>query len=367
VKRVQGTMAGPDTQHIRFCTAPDGARIAYATVGKGPPLVRAAHWMSHLEFDWQSPVWRPWLAELARDRTLVRYDERACGLSDCEVPEISFDAWVADLEAVVAAAGLARFALFGMSQGAAIAIAYAVRHPERVSRLVIFGGFARGRSRRGAQHAEETRLEMDLVRLGWGRENPAFRRHFTSQFLPDASLEQIRWFDDLQRVSASPGNAARIIELASGIDVVELLPRVAVPTLVLHAREDARIPFDEGRRIASAIPGARFVPLDSRNHILLEGEPAWPRFWQDVRGFLGAGEAAGADRSAPGFPELTARERQVLELLARGLANDEIAARLGISAKTVRNQVSAVFDKLGVSTRAQAIVKAREAGLGTAE
>jgi pimeloyl-ACP methyl ester carboxylesterase/DNA-binding CsgD family transcriptional regulator len=360
-------MPGPDTQQIRFCAAADGARIAYATVGSGAPLVRAAHWMSHLEFDWESPVWRPWLTELARDRTLVRYDERACGLSDWEVREISFDAWVADLEAVVSAAGLARFALFGMSQGAAIAIAYAVRHPERVSQLLIFGGFVYGRARRGPLQAEETRLEMDLARLGWGRENPAFRRHFTSQFLPEATLEEIRWFDDLQRVSASPENAARIIETSSGIDVADLLPRVAVPTLVLHAREDARIPFDQGRLIASAIPGARFVPLDSRNHVLLESEPAWPRFWQEVRAFLGAGRAVGKDRSAREFPDLTARERQVLELLARGLANDEIAERLGISAKTVRNQVSAVFDKLGVSTRAQAIVKAREAGLGTAE
>jgi pimeloyl-ACP methyl ester carboxylesterase/DNA-binding CsgD family transcriptional regulator len=367
MKSAQGTMAGPDTQQIRFCTAPDGARIAYATVGSGAPLVRAAHWMSHLEFDWESPVSRPWVAELARNRTLVRYDERACGLSDWQVPEISFDAWVADLEAVVSAAGFARFALFGMSQGAAIAIAYAVRHPEIVTRLVIFGGFARGRSRRGPQHAEEARLEMDLARIGWGRENPAFRRHFTSQFLPDGALEQIRWFDDLQRVSASPENAARIIEVSGGIDVTSLLPRVAVPTLVLHAREDARVPFDEGRLIASAIPGARFVSLDSKNHVLLESEPAWPRFWQEVRAFLGAGQAAGEDRSASEFPDLTARERQVLELLARGLANDQIAERLGISAKTVRNQVSAVFDKLGVSTRAQAIVKAREAGLGTAE
>ncbi|MCL4802375.1 MAG: alpha/beta fold hydrolase [Burkholderiales bacterium] len=357
-------MSAPEIQQIRFCTASDGARIAYATVGKGPPLVRAAHWMSHLEFDWESPVWRPWLAELARERTLVRYDERACGLSDWEVPELSFDAWLSDLEAVAAAAGLARFALLGMSQGAAIAIAYAVRYPERVSRLVIFGGFARGRARRGPGQGEEARLEMELVRMGWGRENPAFRRHFTSQFLPDGTLEQIRWFDDLQRVSASPENAARIIGLTSGIDVVDLLPRVTVPTLVLHSRGDARIPFDEGRLIASTIPGARFVPLDGQNHILLEGEPAWARFWQEVHAFLAADRAPAEDRSSPPFPELTARERQVLELLARGLANDEIAARLGISAKTVRNQVSVVFDKLGVSSRAQAIVKAREAGLG---
>lgn len=359
-------MPARDSQQIRFCTAADGTRIAYATVGKGPPLVRAAHWMSHLEFDWESPIWQPWLSEFARDRSFLRYDERASGLSDWEVADVSFDAWLADLEAVVSAAGLARFALFGMSQGAAIAIAYAVRHPARVSHLVIHGGFARGRLRRLPAQKEEARVEIDLARIGWGRENPAFRRHFTSQFLPNGTLEQIRWFDELQRVSASPESAARIIEVVSAIDIVALLPRVTVPTLVLHAREDARIPFDEGRFIASSIPGARFVPLDSRNHVLLESEPAWPRFWQEVRAFLGTGDAHAGAPAGAGLSGLTGRERQVLELLARGLANEEIAERLGISSKTVRNVVSAVFDKLGVSSRAQAIVKARESGLGLA-
>lgn len=352
------------SQQIRFCTAADGARIAYATVGKGLPLVRAAHWMSHLEFDWESPIWRPWLDELSRGRTLVRYDARACGLSDREVANLSLAAWLADLEAVVQAAGLARFALFGMSQGAAIAVAYAVHHPERVSHLVLFGGFVRGRVHRTPAQAEEARIEMDLARLGWGRENPAFRRHFTSQFLPNGTLEQIQWFDELQRVSASPESAARIIKAVSDVNVTDLLPRVKVPTLVLHAREDARIPFDEGRLLASAVPGARFVPLDSRNHILLDSEPAWPVFWREVHDFLGASEAQAAAPQASGLPALTARERQALELVARGLSNEEIAERLGISEKTVRNLVSALFDKLGVSSRAQAIVKAREAGLG---
>lgn len=362
-------MAGPDEQQIRFCEADDGTRIAYATIGSGLPILRASHWLSHLEFDWESPIWRPWLTGFARDRTLVRYDERACGLSDWNVADISFDAWFADLEAVVAAAGLARFALFGMSRGAPLAVAYAARYPQRVSHLILAGGYARGRCRRGQPlQDEEVRLELDLVRIGWGRENPAFRRHFTSQFMPDGTLEQIRWFDDLQRVSVSPENAARIIQVSSLIDVSDLLPKVKVPTLVLHARGDARIPFEEGRLLASAIPGARFVPLDSTNHVLLEGEPAWSRFWQEVRAFLGgAAGVAGADRPTEALPALTAREQQVLELLARGLANEEIAVRLGIAAKTVRNQVSAIFDKLQVSTRAQAIVSAREAGLGRSE
>lgn len=351
-------------QQIRFCTAADGVRLAWTKFGSGPPLVRAGHWLGHLEFDWQNPVWRPWMAELSRDRTLIRYDERACGLSDWNVDEISFEAWVSDLESVVDAAGLARFALFGMSRGAPVAIAYAVRWPQRVSHLVLMGGYARGRRRRGIpQYEDESRLDVELVRLGWGRENPAFRRHFTTQFLPDGTLEHIRAFDDMQRVSANAENAVRTIVCSSEIDVSELLPQVSVPTLVLHSRSDARIPFDEGRQIAGAIPGARFVALESRNHILLESEPAWERFWQEMRSFLGSGSEA-VPAPPTGLPALTAREQQVLELVAQGLANDEIASRLGIAAKTVRNQVSAIFDKLQVSTRAQAIVCAREAGLG---
>jgi pimeloyl-ACP methyl ester carboxylesterase/DNA-binding CsgD family transcriptional regulator len=350
------------SQQIRFCTAPDGVRLAYATVGKGPPLVRAAHWMTHLEFDWESPVWRPWLTELARYNTLVRYDQRGCGLSDREVADISFAAWLSDLEAVVDAAGLARFVLLGASQSASLAIAYAAKHPQRVSHLVIYGGFARGRLKRGSRaDAEEADIQRGLIRLGWGREDPAFRQFFTTQFLPDGTTEQIGWFNEIQRHSATPETAVRIFDQVNDIDVTGLAPAVRVPTLVLHARVDKRAPFDEGRLIASLVPGARFVPLETRNHVLVEQDPAWPRFLAEIRAFLGIGEPVAA---AP-FPDLTGREREVLELLARGLANDEIAERLGITSKTVRNQVSALFDKLGVSSRAQAIVKAREAGLGT--
>jgi pimeloyl-ACP methyl ester carboxylesterase/DNA-binding CsgD family transcriptional regulator len=355
------------SQQIRFCTAPDGVRLAYATIGKGPPVLRAGHWLTHLEYDLESPVWQPWITALAQEHTLIRYDARGSGLSDWDAPEISFDAWVSDLETVADAAGLARFALLGGSQAAAVAIAYAVRHPERVTRLVIYGGFSRGRMKRAsAEQTAEAELEIGLIRLGWGRENPAFRQHFTSGMIPDATLEQMQSFNDLERVSASPENAVRIVGVATRVDVVDLLPRVTVPTLVLHARGDSRVPFEEGRRLASAIPGARFVSLESRNHALLAGEPAWQRFMDEVRAFLAAdgGARHGPPAAAP-FADLTAREREVLELLARGLANDEIAERLGITPKTVRNQVSALFDKLGVSSRSQAIVKAREAGLGT--
>ena len=352
------------SQQIRFCTARDGVRLAYATIGKGPPLVRAAHWMTHLEFDLESPVWRPWLTELSRHNTLVFYDQRGCGLSDRDVADVSFDAWVGDLETVVTAAGLARFALLGASQSASVAIAYAANHRERVSRLVLYGGYARGRNKRGSgspQQIEEGELQLKLIRLGWGGDDPAFREFFTTQFMPDGSAEEHASFNQIQRLSVSPETAERIFRVTSEFDVVETARKVSVPTLVLHAREDRRAPFEEGRLMASLIPGARFVPLESRNHKLLGNEPAFSRFLAEIRAFLGAGPAT----AVTGFAELTAREREVLELLARGLANDEIAARLGITSKTVRNQVSALFDKLGVSSRAQAIVKAREAGLGT--
>ncbi len=351
------------SQQIRFCTAPDGVRLAYATVGKGPPLVRAAHWLTHLEFDLESPVWRPWLEELSRQNTLIYYDQRGTGLSDRDVAEISFDRWVMDLETVAAAAGLARFALLGSSQGASVAIAYAAKHPEKVTHLILYGGYARGRLKRGApEQADEVAVQRQLLRLGWGRDDPAFRQFFTTQFLPDGTPEQVASFNAVQRLSASPETAVRIFDAFCGIDVAALVPEVRAPTLVLHGREDRRAPFDESRLIASLIPGARFVPLETRNHVLVAQDPAWPRFFAEIRAFLGPSEPT----TSAAFPELTAREREVLELIARGLANDEIAERLGITSKTVRNQVSTLFDKLGVSSRGQAIVKAREAGLGTA-
>jgi pimeloyl-ACP methyl ester carboxylesterase/DNA-binding CsgD family transcriptional regulator len=348
-------------QKIRFCTAPDGVRLAYAVSGKGPPLVRVGHWMTHLERDWESPVWRPWLTELSKFNTLIRYDQRGNGLSDRNVPAISFETWLSDLETVVAAAGHSPVMLLGASQGAPIAIAYAAKHPQRVNRLVLYGGFARGRLKRGTPaQTEEGEVQVRLVKLGWGRDDPAFRQFFANQFLPEGTPEQLRWFNELQRISTSAENAARIMEVSNGIDVSALLPKVAAPTLVIQAREDLRVPLDEARLLASTIPNARFALLEGRNHILLESEPAWPRFLEEVRSFVGDGPAAGAGE----FPELTTREREVLDQVARGLSNQEIADHLGISPKTVRNQVSALFDKLGVTSRSQAIVKAREAGLG---
>jgi pimeloyl-ACP methyl ester carboxylesterase len=263
----------------------DGVRIAYAAVGSGPPLLKSPNWLTHLEYEWHSPVWRHWWAALARDFQLIRFDQRGSGLSDREVSDMSFEAWVADLETVADAAGLERFDLLGISQGGPIAVEYAVRHPERVRRLVLYGAYARGRLARG-----ESRRVLDavltLMREGWGQDNPAYRQLFTSQFMPDATLEQMRWFNDLQRVSTSGENAALIQLAGSGIDVVARLPLVQAPTLVLHATGDVRVPFSEGRLIASSVPGARLVPLDSRNHLTLETEPAWTRLVDEVRRFL---------------------------------------------------------------------------------
>lgn len=346
-------------QKIRFCTSSDGVRLAFASVGEGAPLVKAPNWMSHLEYEWQSPIWRHWIEGLSRHRTYIRYDARGCGLSDRDPPEISFEASVRDLEAVVDAMKLDRFALLGISQGGGTAIAYAVRYPERVSHLVLYGAQARGHLMRGRgdKAIDEALLVSKLVEIGWGTRNPAFRQVFASQFLPNASPELLHAFDELQRHSSSPRDALRIMQVVMQADVSALAPAVACPTLVLHSTKDAIIPFEEGRLLASLIPGARFVALESANHILLETEPAWRRFLDELEAFLPA-------RGGEAFAGLTARERELLELLARGLDNHQIAAHLELSEKTVRNTVSAVFAKLGADSRARAIVIAREAGFG---
>ena len=353
-------------QEIRFCASQDGLRLAYATTGQGPVLVRAQHFLTNIEFELESPVWHPWLAELSRYRTLVRYDARGCGLSDRTEAPLTIDTWVADLEAVVDAAGIERFALFGCSQGCAISVAYAARHPERVSCLVLLGGFLRGLKRRHPtpEQLKEFDLLQEMVVLGWGRDNPAFRQVFTSMFMPDGSPEQMRWFNDLERMCTTPEHAARTLAAHADLDVSDLAAQVRCPTLVLHARGDARAPFEEGRRIAGLIPGARFVSLESRNHLLLESEPAFAQCFGEIQAFLETHD--GSYGSARVFPNLTQSERALLELLAHGLDNLQISVHMGLTEKTVRNKVSAVFDKLEVASRAQAIVRARDAGFGMA-
>ncbi|HEX2618751.1 MAG TPA: alpha/beta fold hydrolase [Phototrophicaceae bacterium] len=275
-------------QRIRFCSSLDGARIAYATTGAGPPLVRAANWLTHLEFDLHSPIWRHWITELSRYHTFVRYDERGCGLSDWDVNDFSLDAWVHDLEIVVDTLGLERFPLLGLSQGAAVAIEYAVRHPERVSCLILYGSLSCGllKGRLTPKKLELAETLIKVMELGWGQDNPAFRQVFTAMFVPDGTSEQMRWFDNLQRASTSPANAIKFEQTFHLLDVTDVAARVNVPTLVLHARHDGLIPFRKGRELAALIPGAQFVPLEGKNHILMEDEPAWSKFVTAMRSFL---------------------------------------------------------------------------------
>jgi pimeloyl-ACP methyl ester carboxylesterase len=276
-------------QEVRFCTAADGPHIAYATVGSGAPLVKAGNWLNHLEYDWESPVWSHLLHWFAERNHLVRYDARGNGLSDWDVGDIQLDHFVTDLEAVVDAQGLDQFDLFGVSQGCAVSIAYAVRHPGKVRKLILYGGFALGRRLRGKPiEAEQAEAMLTLMRTGWGQENPAFRQFFTSLFIPDATPDQMQWFNNLQKVTTSAENAVKMRLISDGMNVVDLLPKVSCPTLVLHCRDDAVQPFEEGRRIAAGIPGARFVALDGRNHLILESDPGWPRFQQEVSTFLAA-------------------------------------------------------------------------------
>ncbi len=278
-------------QTIRFIKSADGVRLAVATSGSGAPLVKSANWLSHLEFDWQSPVWRHWFRFLSAGRQLIRFDPRGCGLSDWNAQDLSHDAQVADLEAIVAASDLDRFPLLGLSQGGAACIEYAVRHPERVTQLVLYGCYAEGWAQRGDESRRHGEALNELIRQGWGQENPAFRQLFASLFIPDANAEQVRWFSDLMRTTTQPEIAARILESFGEINVRALLPRCACRRMVVHARGDARIPFEQGRLLAAEIPGAHFVTLESRNHILIEAEPAWERFCEAFDDCLGAGRS----------------------------------------------------------------------------
>jgi pimeloyl-ACP methyl ester carboxylesterase/DNA-binding CsgD family transcriptional regulator len=338
------------SQKVRFCTAPDGARIAYALHGSGSPLVRSSTWLTHLEFDWESPVWRHWLDGLADGRTVLRYDERGCGLSDREVEDLSLDARVADLETVIDAGGFDRFALLGMSQGGSVAIAYAARHPERVSRLVLYGTYARGRLMRDPSPSdrEHAQLMISLIRMGWGQGKPTFRRLYTTLFIPDATAEQMEWFDELQRVTTDPEMAVRIRNARNVDDVTREAAEITAPTLVMHGRDDALVPFAEGRLVATLIPDARLVPLESRNHILLADEPAWDQFRAELDGFLGPARTP----APPELVDLSNRELDVLALVADGLSNEKIAARLYLSVRTVERHLSNIYVKLGVSGKA---------------
>jgi pimeloyl-ACP methyl ester carboxylesterase/DNA-binding CsgD family transcriptional regulator len=349
-------------QTIRYLKTSDGLQLAWAAMGKGPPLIKAASWLTHLQYDLESPVWSHWTRFFASHFRFTRYDERGCGMTQWRVPEVSVPRWIDDLEAVAAAAEPSgSMAVLGISQGAAIGIGFAVRHPERVSHLILYGGYATGWARRGDDEGlRRYQAIVELIRLGWGTDNVAFRQIFTSRFVPDASAEQLEWFNELCRKTTTPEVAAHLMLARSEVDVRDLLGKVRVPTLVVHAAEDNVTPISASRELAAGIPNAEFVQLESRNHVLLEHEPAWERFKHVVLEFTGQSSASAQDER---FATLTSRERDVLGGLMSGGTNAEIAATLHISDKTVRNIVSRIFEKLSVKSRAQAIVMARDHGL----
>lgn len=359
------SFGGNVRQSTRMLRTRDGVNLAWASTGEGPPLVRASTWLTHLEHDWDSPVWRHWIEFFAEHFELIRYDERGSGMSDWEIDDYSWERWPGDFEAVVEASGVdTPFPILGVSQGGVAAVSYAARYPERVSHLVLCGAYARGWGERDeAVGAQQYRAILELTRLGWGQQNPVYRQVFTSRFVPEGTPEQLDWFNELCRKTTTPEVAYELLKSRMSPNVAELLPTIKVPTLVLHATHDEVVPLSEGRYLATHIPNARFVQLESRNHILLEEEPAWQRFKEEVQEFLGIVPKETAED--PVFEVLTPREREILVHIAGGETNAAIGESLFISEKTVRNNITRIFEKLGVSSRAQAIVLAKDGRLGT--
>ena len=355
----------PD-QEVRFCAGREGVRLAWAKHGSGPPVVVVSCWLSHLQHDWRSPVWRHFLEDLGEFATVVRYDERGFGMSDWNVTDFSLEARYGDLEAIVDATGFERFALLGMSGGSTVAMAYAARHPERVTRLILYGtACGMPVTFEGDELAEEETYRS-MIRVGWAKDDPVFRRVFTRIFIPGASEEQMRWFDDLQRMSTSPENAvaSRLGRLA--VDIVDDLADIAAPTLILHALGDRAHSFDNAVEVAGRIPNARLVELASANHILLEDEPAWATFVAEARAFLEPDRWADGGHHLGAVQPLSPRELDVLRLASRGLDNQAIATELGLSPRTVERHLSNAYGKLGITgkaARAAAVAEVLRRGL----
>jgi len=349
-------------QKIQFCTAPDGVKLAYAVSGDGPPLVMSATWLTHLECQWQSLAWQPWLDAFSAEFKLLRYDSRGCGLSDRATQDLSFEAWVHDFESIIDAAGFQQFSILATCQGGPIAIEYAARHPRRVRKLVLYGTYSLGHVQWQPKEVEKARVLTQLIRIGWAQENHALLQIWANTFQPGGTLEHLRSWCEQQRAATSAETAARLREISFNVDVREAARRIKCPVLILHPERDQLVPIEAGRSLVSLIPGSRFVELDSENHMPLADEPAWPRLVSEIRGFLA--EPAPVSHALP-LDELTPREFAVLERIAAGMDNAELAAALGVSEKTVRNHITRLFDKIRVKHRYEAIVLAREAGLGT--
>lgn len=294
--------SGVPDQQIEFFTTSDGVRIAYNIAGQGPVLVRTIHWLNHLDFEWKTPLRRQWLAEIMQHNMLVRYDQRGSGLSDWNISDFSFERTVQDFEELVDAAGLEKFAILGGCQGAAVGIAYAVRHPERVTKLIINGTFANGWPAPGPGAQEHLDAMLTLIRSGWGRDNPAFRQLWTTMFRPDVDAVEAAWLNELQRIASSPENAALMIAEFPNIRIIDMLPKVSCPTLVLHSRDDGAVPVQEGKLIAARIPGARFVELPSRSHMVAPGDAGWEQLVQEFSAFMGWHEEAEARMTAISAP-----------------------------------------------------------------
>lgn len=357
-------MEFPVRQEISYCTSSDGTQIAYALSGEGSPLVRVANWLTHLEMDWKSSICSHWMRELSKDNTLIRYDLRGSGLSERNTDDLSMEAWIRDLEAIIDDLQLEQFDLLGLCQGGAIAMAYAARHPEKINHLILFGGYSKGALTSGMPEEQKRKAEVlgGMIEVGWGQDDVTFRRIFADLLMPDASDESRNWLAELQRVSVTPEMAARLWRAFHTIDVSYCLQKITSPTLIFHVTGDRMIPYKMGEQIAKEIPSARFVPLPGNNHILLSSDPAWQRFLAEFRTFTGtSGNVSSGCDIFHLFPELTNRECEVLRLLAKGLSNDQIAESLFISSKTVRNHLYNIFCKLQINSRAQAIVLAREA------
>ena len=352
-------------QDIRFCTTADNVKLAYAVSGDGPPLLMPATWLSHLEHQWKSLAWRHWLETLSQKYTLVRYDSRGCGLSDRDAAEFSFEGWIKDVEAVADAAGFRQFDILAVCWGGPIGVEYAARHPDRVNRLVLYGAYGLGRLR-GDQpiEAEKARVLLDMMRLGWGQENHAFCQVWGSYFQPGGTLAHFRSWSEQQALSTSAELAVRLLQIGWQTDVRAAARKIKCPTLAVHLARDTVVPIEVGRQLAALIPDCRFVQFDGENHMPLSDEPAWQQIVAEIDGFLKHPVDAGAPRTSLPIGDLTERERDVLEAIAQGLDNNEIAVSLGMSEKTVRNHITRVLDKIGVEHRYQAIVRARDAGFG---
>lgn len=359
----------PKQQQISFSTSADGTRLAMAVTGDGPPLVKAATWLTHVEKDPHNLFTRHWVSELSRDHTLVRYDSRGCGLSDRDVEHISMQAWIEDLETIALPLGVSKFPLIGLSQGAAIAVNFAARHPDRVSHLVLYGGCARGLLKREppAEIVDAAHAMLKAAELGWGADSSSFRQVFISQLLHDATAQQQRAVDEAQRLTISGANARRFMEEVFEIDVRDVAQKIQCPTLVFHAKDDPCFPFEEGRLLASLIPNARFLPLPSKNHLPFETEAAWPLFLSELRNFLPeprqgttfAGEDA-SSRGAKTLSPLTPRQLEILREVGLGLTDKQIARKFSLSPRTVEMHVANALSALQCRTRTEAVRRAAE-------